>query len=307
MTQTSQPRKASFDNKDVSPSSDHPATDLSDGLGDTGEASELLSKHISNEGIPPTSAPPSAKCCCLTVSKCSRREHHGYPFLPSESDKLAFVTLLSYLLVIATVVLFFVVHDPVNLRCDGENSTREGQSQGPSKSELRTHGLLVFLRGMLGSFMGYLMGFPLKRLADCEGFVVESLKRENRKGTGTIGIDGHVILDTSGGNGHPGLNALNREHQNITSSSGGRRSDDTVIDVDPMAKEGRRAKYIKEAEEPICGICHKQYEKDEPVKDGAMTEDDRMDLSGRTCSVVMLGLGRLLLVAQMAALGVWWE
>ena len=215
--------------------------------------------------------------------------------------------------------MFFVVHDPVNLRCDleayGGNSTGDGHNQGPSKSDLRTHGLLVFLRGMLGSLMGYLMGFPMKRLADAEGVVVESLKRENGRATGSTGTGyhqtmaehgGQVVFDASREGGDPAYKAGNRGDRNVTSSSGDRQSDDAVIDIDPMAEEGRRAKYVKKAEEPSCSLCHRQYQKDEPVKDGAMTEDDRMDLSGRTCSVVMLGLGRLLLVALMAALGIWW-
>lgn len=320
MTQTSLPPKASFDNEDASTPSIHDATDLSDDNGGGEEATEFLVEHSPKEQTLWISSCSLAKCSCRTVTKCSRLEHDGQPFLLGESDKLAFLTLLSYLIIIATFILFFVVHDPVNLRCDLEahtgDSTWEGNNQGLSKSELRTHGLLVFLRGMLGSVMGYLMGFPMKRLADGDGAIVESLKRENRNETASAGTgyhqtmtenSGQVIFDASGEGSHPVLNARNRGDRNISSSTSSPRSDDAVIDIDPMANEGSQAQTLGKAETTLCDICHLQYENGGPVREGALTKDDRIMLSGYTSSMVMLGLGRLLLIAQMAALGIWWE
>ena len=160
-----------------------------------------------------------------------------------------------YMLIIYTFIVFFVAESPLHLRSppaethdrNGTEVTGDSESsvRGGSMSDLKAHGMLVFVRGVAGLGMGYLMGLPMKRLMDgLEAVVVLDRVEKGEKvleeaetihGAEEHGVEqegGREMTELKGGG--KGSNTDDPSGRGESKGCSSCKGDEVVIDIDPV-------------------------------------------------------------------------
>ena len=229
------------------------------------------------------------------------------------------------MLIIYTFIVFFVAESPLHLRSppaethdrNGTEVTGDSESsvRGGSMSDLKAHGMLVFVRGVAGLGMGYLMGLPMKRLMDgLQAMVVLDRVEKGKKvleeaetihGAEEHGVEqegGREMTELKGGD--KGSNTDDPSGRGESRGCSSCKGDEVVIDIDPVdaaqEKDGLLKRGRPTGRYSGChGRCGHQLD-----KQGEVTTSKQ---ESNTAVIIWVVLGRVLLIVEMAALAIWWE